>query len=245
MKLRIVPYKRGSRSARILAEKLSALVGYKVFRGKPRLSRKNIMWGSTIGFDPGLGSYVNHPEAVANARNKIWTFERLEGVCSIPPYTTDKAIAEGWIADGKTVLARTPSGQAGSGISVCTSDTGLVDAPLYTLYIKKRKEYRVHVINGQAVAVYEKRRKVGQQSDPIIRSHRRGWVFCKLNVSEPDGLRELAVNAVRALGLDFGGVDVIWNEKQNRCYVLEINTAPGLCNQTGDLYAAGIQGSCS
>lgn len=240
MKLRISPYKLGSKSAKLLAEKLSALKGYKVFRGPPKLNRRNILWGSTLGFDPGVGVYVNNPQSVATARNKLETFRRIEGVCSIPPYTTDKTVAEGWINSGKTVFARTLTGQAGSGIRVCNSDTGLVDAPLYTLYIKKRREYRVHVVNGQAIAVHEKRRKVGEQPDPMVRSHRRGWVFCKLDVWEPDGLREIAVNAVGALELNFGAVDVIWNEHHNQLYVLEINSAPGLCNQTADAYSAAI-----
>jgi D-alanine-D-alanine ligase-like ATP-grasp enzyme len=41
--------------------------------------------------------------------------------------------------------------------------------------------------------------------------------------------------------LDFGAVDVIWNEKQQRAYVLEVNTAPGLEGQTVDDYARGIK----
>jgi D-alanine-D-alanine ligase-like ATP-grasp enzyme len=56
-------------------------------------------------------------------------------------------------------------------------------------------------------------------------------------VVEPAGLRELGVAAVAAVGLDFGAVDIIWNQTQDRCYVLEINTAPGLCNTTCQKYA--------
>jgi glutathione synthase/RimK-type ligase-like ATP-grasp enzyme len=39
-----------------------------------------------------------------------------------------------------------------------------------------------------------------------------------------------------ASGLDFGAVDVIWNERQQRAYVLEINSAPGLEGTTIDDY---------
>ena len=35
-----------------------------------------------------------------------------------------------------------------------------------------------------------------------------------------------------AIDLQFGAVDIIWNEKENKCYVLEINTAPGLVGTT-------------
>ncbi len=239
MKLRIIPYKRGSKGARLLAERLSSLLGYKVFRGKPKTNRRNISWGSIL-WKPNT-EWVNDPAKVRIARNKIETFRVLEGVCPIPPWTEDKEVAAEWISAGKKVLARSPTGQAGSGICVCDDLTSLPDAPLYTLYIKKRKEFRVHVFNGQVIAVYEKRRKVGQHADPIVRSHNRGWVFCKQDLSEPDGLRDLAITAVGTLGLDFGGVDIIWNEHQNQCYVLEVNTAPGFSPTTGDAYATAIQ----
>ena len=238
MKIRIVPYKKGSKSARILAEKLSALLGYKVFRGWPKSNRRNISWGSTL-WKPDT-EWVNDPLKVNDARSKTKTFGILEGVCPIPPWTVSKEVATRWLSEGKTVLARSETGQAGSGIRVCTDSNDVPDAAFYSLYIKKKKEFRVHVFNGEVIAVYEKRRKVGKQADPLVRSHNRGWVFCKQNITEPDGLRDHAIAAVKALGLDFGGVDIIWNQKQNQCYVLEVNTAPGFSPQTGDAYAAAI-----
>jgi D-alanine-D-alanine ligase-like ATP-grasp enzyme len=36
--------------------------------------------------------------------------------------------------------------------------------------------------------------------------------------------------------LDFGAVDVIWNEKEDKYYVLEVNTACGLEGTTLDKY---------
>jgi glutathione synthase/RimK-type ligase-like ATP-grasp enzyme len=46
--------------------------------------------------------------------------------------------------------------------------------------------------------------------------------------------------AVSALGLDFGAVDIIWNEREDKCYVLEVNTAPGLQGSTLENYANAI-----
>jgi D-alanine-D-alanine ligase-like ATP-grasp enzyme len=43
------------------------------------------------------------------------------------------------------------------------------------------------------------------------------------------------------LGLDFGGVDIAWVEKGNKPYVLEVNTAPGLTDMTGDWYAKAFK----
>ena len=47
----------------------------------------------------------------------------------------------------------------------------------------------------------------------------------------------MAIQACACINLNYGAVDIIYNKKQNKCYVLEINTAPGLINQTANLYA--------
>jgi hypothetical protein len=117
----------------------------------------------------------------------------------------------------------------------------LPDAPLYTQYVKKKKEFRVHVYNGKAIFVQEKRKRKNEPvGNQLIRSHRHGWVFCIKDIVEPDGLRVLGVNAVRACGLDFGAVDIIYNEHYNKMYVLEINSAPGIEGSTLEAYTNAI-----
>ncbi len=76
-----------------------------------------------------------------------------------------------------------------------------------------------------------------------IISYRRGkeFVFARGGVEAPEDVKTQAIEAIRALGLAFGAVDVIWNEKQQKAYVLEVNTAPGLCGQTLEDYANAMQ----
>ena len=64
--------------------------------------------------------------------------------------------------------------------------------------------------------------------DLLVRSNTRGWVFKRMDVNEvPDNIKEVAVNAVKALGLEFGAVDCgITND--NKCIVIEVNTGPAL-----------------
>jgi D-alanine-D-alanine ligase-like ATP-grasp enzyme len=162
----------------------------------------------------------------------------LKGVQCVP-WTTDKAVAQGWNKKQK-VIGRTACQQAGSGIKVYEPDSTLKDHQLYTLYIPKKREFRVHVFRGKAILVSEKRKKKGVDSDYIIRANHKGWVFCYKDVNEPDGLRVLGVNAVRACGLDFGAVDIIYNEHYNKMYVLEINSAPGIEGSTLEAYTNAI-----
>jgi glutathione synthase/RimK-type ligase-like ATP-grasp enzyme len=57
-------------------------------------------------------------------------------------------------------------------------------------------------------------------------------VFCQDNVDAPSGVVSEAVRAVAVLGLDFGAVDVGWNEYRQQPCVYEVNTAFGMEGQT-------------
>ncbi len=221
MRFKIIPYKRGSSSAKLLAETLTRMLGYKVWRGSdenPR--RKNIHWGKE-----SLGKLV-----------QFRIFER-EGISHVPYTTSKEEAARNYQAAGHTVFARTTHGQGGSGITIVRPDEALPDMPLYTQYVPKQKEFRVHVVEGRVIDVQQKKRRDGAPKGSLIRNLANGWIFAHDGVEEPEGLREIGLSAVRAVGLDFGAVDIIWNETQNRCYVLEVNSAPGLCQTTANKYA--------
>ena len=118
-------------------------------------------------------------------------------------------------------------------------------APLFVQYIKKAKEYRVHVINGRVVDVQEKRKRRSVENDLVdyrVRNSGNGWVYCRDDVDYGVELVDLAVDSVRCLGLDFGAVDVIYNSHYDKYYVLEVNTACGLENTTLDNYVEHLRG---
>lgn len=199
-----------------------------------------VNWGNTkpIVFDCPV---LNNVDAVRNAVNKLKCFEILKNNdVNIPEYVTTYEEAEELVLDGKTILARTVlNGHSGHGIVIVDDVDGLVDAPLYTVYKKKRNEYRVHVFLDEVIDVVEKRRVAGVEKtdeQSKIRSHRHGWVFCRENVSLTPALELIAKQAVKALGLDFGAVDIIYNAKEDKYYVLEVNTAPALTGTTLERY---------
>lgn len=242
---RIVPYKRTSESAKLLARKLTELSGVEVISGSPSYDHRNVLWGSS-----DVQMNTMQPTAAINiAKNKLRTLQKLkESGVQIPDFTTDKRVAEGWVRAGTTVLARQQlNASEGRGIVICTQ-LPLAEAPLYVKLIKKKKEFRVHVLNGQVIDLQEKRRRNGvreadgRRIDGTIRNIGNDWVFCRENIVEPQGLRALGIAAVKACGLMFGAVDVIYNEYHNRLYVLEVNTAPGLCESTATNYARALIG---
>ncbi len=210
---------------------------------RPKRLNSVFNWGMTKGC---ILPVINAEERVSLAVNKLYCLQRLwDKEVSCPRFTDDAAEAKGWIQGGAIVFARKIlNGSGGAGIVECTADNGILPAaPLYVEYIKKKKEFRVHVFNGKVIDVQEKRKE--RDFDGVrntrIRNLDNGYIFAREGLVEPDTLRKEALLAVAALGLFFGAVDIVWNAKQNRCYVLEINTAPGIQESTVHAYAAAIK----
>lgn len=247
MKLKIVPYQTYSESARALRRLIpdSKIVSPNSPTYTP--SRKHLLlnWGCSkyYRFDVA-GVILNAPVFVERASNKLLTFHCFKDKdVSTVEWTVDETVASQWIKEGFDVFARTVlNGTKGKGIVHCHGDI-MVDAPLYTKYKKKKKEFRLHIFNGELIDVQEKRRRSGvEEISSMIRNLDNGWVFCHEDVTLPEDAEAEAKKAVIALGLDFGAVDLIWNEKENKSFILEVNTAPGLEGQTLEKYASAIKG---
>jgi hypothetical protein len=222
---------------------------------RPRRGDIVVNWGRTNlpSLTPALT--VNAPENVACAVNKIDSF-RLFSHNDIPTveWTTDPAVAGDWLLNNPEaiVLSRgSVTSRGGNGIRIYNHMDRLGDrwihgprAPLYTLYAKRKHEYRVHVFKDKVIDAQQKKRRTGAERTPetsMIRSYDNGWVFCRGGVTVPNCVKEASIAAVRALGLDFGGVDVGYNEHYDRAYVYEVNSAPGIEGTTIENYANAIK----
>ena len=131
-----------------------------------------------------------------------------------------------------------------SGDGRCSPRRRIVDAPLYTKYIKKADEYRIHVFDGRVIDVQQKRKRrsiPNEEIDYQIRNTAGGWVYCRDNVDCPTSCNDLAIRAVAALGLDFGAVDIGYNRHDKSPCVYEVNTAPGLEGTTLTKYREAIE----
>lgn len=236
---------------------LKRLLGRKLVRvamdSKTHKFDKNnryLNWGCgryPVWVDTNPRMWLNHPQHVTIASNKLKTFLKLDlGDISTVEFTEEQEKAQQWVNEGNMVVGRSLlKGSGGRGILLFeTPGEAIKKCPLYTKYKKKRHEYRVHVFNGNVIDVQWKRRvsePEGGEVDTRIRNHDRGWVFCREGITEPKGMRELAIAAVSKIGLYFGAVDIIWNERDNKCYVLEINTAPGITGTTAQNYANALE----
>jgi hypothetical protein len=239
----------GSKFAKALQVALQSKVVNSVYRRltpkvvaarAPLLSRK----GNVLR--QGRSSYTReHFWVTTQPLNKVEQFGRFQQQqVSCPKFTTDRNRLDE--LESKTIFARTLINSTnGRGIVEFNLEDGgaVPQAPLYVAYVPKKAEYRFHVFGGQVIDVQEKRKKREFDADDRntrVRNVNNGYVYCRDNVSPPAGAADLAVRAVDACGYKYGAVDLIYNEKRNQCYVLEVNSRPGLMGTTLDKYADAL-----
>jgi glutathione synthase/RimK-type ligase-like ATP-grasp enzyme len=237
-------YRAGSVSAAGLANALGVLrISHNNSRYRGTDKKRVINWGATTMPESVLqsGLILNPPEKVRNASNKRVFFESVTAAGDsgprIPDWTTSASEAASWLRNDecKIVFARTVlAGHSGEGI-VEYEDAALLeeqpDNVLYVKYVPKRHEYRVHVSRRDGVFSVQRKARRHDFEEPNfrIRNHGNGFIYAREGVVLPSEDAEAqAVKALEVTGLDFGAVDLIYNERRDLSYVLEINSAPGL-----------------
>jgi len=252
MSYRVIPYRAGSRSATALAEALGGRVlRLEGSRFRARHTDTLVNWGNTQGIpcqvERAIGMptcrVLNEPEDIRRASNKLEFFQRVhaEDPGIIPPFWTrmEEIPDDAFPIVCRSVLA----GHSGEGITIADNRMGLVRAPLYVKYVKKLDEYRIHVGHGlrpwdiQIIDIQKKARRTEHENPNWqIRNLANGFIYARDGVRPPDCVIDCAKRALACVDLDFGAVDVIYNAREDRAYVLEVNTAPGITGTTVERY---------
>jgi len=209
-----------------LQEALSERLGYRVVRRKTPNPRR-------VAFE-----YLNGP-----GLNKIRQMELFSanGV-QCPLWTTRREVAATW--EGLVCARTLTNSSKGRGLIIAES-TELPYAPLYTLYIKKKYEFRVQVFEGQVLRSVIKLKKRGvERNTTLVRNTDNGYIFANIPGDMDEDLMELvedlAKRAVAAVGYRYGAVDIIYNRHHNEAYVLEVNSAPAMEGSTLKVYTEAI-----
>lgn len=199
-----------------------------------------VNWGNSRLPDTIALPVINLPSAVAKCVNKRTFFEEVGDLTNMP-VAYSRAEAEGLFRRYRKVVCRTNlTGSGGDGIVIARSPAELVNAELYTAYIPKSAEYRVHVVAGEVILIQQKRRRADLPAElaedsnaALIRNHANGWVYAVDAVDPPsEELKEACIEIINELGLDFGAVDVMVGARNGEPYILEVNTAPGIQSPT-------------
>lgn len=224
--IKLSPGVKGSQSAKRLAEALSNKLGYKVFRSVKDFPKKEALKYS--GGEDKLFQY------------KWFTEHELPSLL----FTVEQHVAKQYVENGNVVVGRQLlNASCGKGILIFEKPEEVVACPVYTVYKKKKREFRVHVFRDKVVEVVEKKARTEWtgKRDTRIRNLDNGYVFCKCDV-EPEGLRDLALKAAPVVHSDFRGVDIGYNEKNNELFVIEVNSAPGIEGSNVSKYVETIVG---
>lgn len=254
MRYRVLPYKQGSKSARALADALGGKVlKLEGSKFRPKADDIIINWGNT-GQHPVMqypvGRWWNASGFIQQASNKLLFFnlmkeKGLEDI--IPPFWTDIKDIPDEPGTYPVVCRTALASHSGAGIVIAAGRDDLVPCRLITKYIKKKDEYRVHggLCGGafKAISLQRKARNPNHENPNWqVRNHNNGFIFVRGDVAPPACVLDVAERCLRASGLDFGAIDVIYNEHERKAYCLEINTAPGLEGQTVEDYANYFKG---
>lgn len=177
--------------------------------------------GPSVNFGYQRAGEINPAPAVRLAANKRLALEKMraDGV-PVPATALDFPC-----------VARPDKHFGGKDFYLCRNSEDLARAMRagcthQVEFIEGGREFRVHIAFGKSIKLAE---KIG--GDPIVRNFKRGSVFMyPQDFHHKKTLRKVARQAVMSIGLDFGAVDVIY--KDNKFYVLEVNSAPSLTSQS-------------
>lgn len=257
----LYPYKMGSRSCSALSDALeSPQIRHNRSRFKGASYKTVINWGagSIDNREVSRGKILNKPSVVTVVANKLRFFRKLSPdgeasarpekgpehqssskYCRLVPWTVDQKVAEGWLKEKHTVVARKIlTGHSGHGIIIVEPGEKLPAAPLYTQYVPKDSEFRIHIMGGKIIFRQRKIKdpEIAEPKTWKVRSHDNGFVFQHNDLDVPKDVETQALLAFNASGLDFGGVDILYNAKRRKAYILEINSAVGLAGETIQVY---------
>lgn len=102
-------------------------------------------------------------------------------------------------------------------------------------FIEADREYRVHIFRGKSIRISEKEFFINEDG-------KRDYITKKPGDIKLRRVRKAAKQAVEAVGLDFGAVDILARGDDNaEVFVLEVNAAPGLGGSMPRVYAEAFR----
>lgn len=262
-RLWFLPYNNASEGLKNIAQILMNKLEVKLIKSNPLESnfkaskgKTVINWGnSTLPAHVDGCTIINHPDALHFITHKGRFFDRFKDVARLPQYTKSNKEAAEWapaepregipFAMARTVL----QGHSGEGIVEIYSANDLKkikDGTLITRYVPKKSEWRLHFSVKDGLFYTQKKVRRNEVAEPNwrVRNFENGFNFANgedYTKEVPKDVVEQAKKVFAASDLHFGAIDVIYNERHDQAFVLEVNSAPGATGTTADKYAEMIE----
>ena len=214
---------------------------------------------------PYEGQIINTQDMVRAASNKRQARQTFaeQGIPAPTLYLKPGDVSK----DDLPVIGRTSYHCKGAGFWFCKTlaqvkKASQAGATHFLEFIPDTREYRVHTFIKRKYLGSKERKpecyvsikiseKVWQgkgkpdKNEPQ-KNHEFGWTFLgpqNRREEELDVVRHVSKEAIAALGLDFGAVDVMYRVRNKQPYVLEVNSTPSLADEnatTCEVYANRI-----
>lgn len=185
------------------------------------------------------GKFEHHPILVSGF-DQLRRFKEHSIPC--PDFTTDLNVARMWVAAGNNVFGRNRAREKGQDI-VGQSSPGWAGKEFWSRVIAVKEEYRIHIFDGehiqQALKCFDPNAVKKRTDDLPIRNTETGYKY-NHSFRPPDKAVGLSKRAVQLLGYLWGAVDFL-EDAGGDCYILEVNTAPGMDDTTACAYASAIE----
>ena len=239
---------------------LLELLGDRVVTVVNRGGDASVCYGIGLDVRPAL------PKPALNANcskfNKLQQLQRLqEAGIRVPRFVPARQLgairaAAGFFqanVNGLKLLGRRLAHHDGNDLAVINDIERAPEAEYdyFTAFIPQAAEFRTWMWRGRVLGTYFKVPKDAASKAKLARTYRNGWEMKWQDTQQVDqGILNASKAAVKALGLDFGGVDVLQGQDGN-FYVLEVNTAPGAngiksiaLNNLADKIAEWVEDGC-
>jgi glutathione synthase/RimK-type ligase-like ATP-grasp enzyme len=237
-------YSKGtSTTGRALAERLEIRGG---IEPPEKPLKVLIRWGSTVSLPFKAKTVVNKLKNVRLATDKLASLGLMRGAGISVPEILTLVQAESLKKLANPLLGRKLHHTQGRDLILCLQmkDVRRIlnrgESDYFVSYIPTKREYRVHVFNGKIIRVSQKLLKDGEDWVPFVRNYENGYIYGTPKKELRPEQGQMAINAVKTLGLDFGAVDLIHSD-DDKSYVLEVNTGPALIENGLDIYAEEFQ----
>jgi hypothetical protein len=184
-----------------------------------------------------------------SSSDKLFSFEAF-GKAGIPHprVIPEKAIREGSVEVPLEFLGRKNNSFAGRGIVRYSLESwkkakrapGWKPHDFYVEFLPFKSEHRIHIFLGNDICHLNKQVKLGDTN--FIHTLEQGspLIIGAIDHPQKNKMVKLAVQAITAIGLQFGAVDIFVDIYDN-IYVLEVNSDPGMPGIIGYLYAEEIR----
>lgn len=252
------PHNLGSRSCKRLKAAMNSSQDRRVIsilQRKPKGNRCLIInWGSSsFQYPEGQNWVVNPAKDVEVMSDKLKFFKKVgHNAKDYLQWTESNDEATKWGQGGKVFVRGLLRASSGRGIYVWSASGDAPVCPRVSLYTKhqpKTHEYRLHMARSLTGSDFEPilvQRKVWRKSDTPptswdVRNHDNGFIFQSQPTLEkvPDAVLKVARKCMSRdfPEMHFAALDVLYHKPTDVAVICEGNTAPGLENNSVDVYS--------